>query len=250
MTQQITTDVLTIGYLSGGPEGGLPVLLLHGWPDDPSGWAGVTSAIEHAGFRWAAPWLRGFGPTRFLSADAVRDGTTVAIAQDALELADALGWERFAVIGHDWGGRAAYVLAALAPQRVVSIAALAIGYSPGGRIALPASFAQSRRWWYQWFMTTTGGAGAVKSDPVGFARIQWETWSPTGWFEEAAFERVAESFRNPDWAAITLHGYRSRWQSEPLDPRYQAQRTTVADTEHLGVPALMVQGCADACDPP
>jgi pimeloyl-ACP methyl ester carboxylesterase len=250
MTEQITTDVLTIGYLNGGPERGLPVLLLHGWPDDPSGWAGVTDAIEHAGFRWAAPWLRGFGPTRFLSADAVRDGTTVAIAQDALELADALGWERFAVIGHDWGGRAAYVLAALAPKRVVSIAALAIGYSPRGRIALPASFAQSRRWWYQWFMTTTGGAGAVESDPVGFARIQWETWSPTGWFEEVDFERVAESFHNADWAAITLHGYRSRWQAEPLDSRYDALRATVADTEALRVPTLMIQGGADACDPP
>jgi pimeloyl-ACP methyl ester carboxylesterase len=59
------------------------------------------------------------------------------IAQDALDLADALGWQRFAVVGHDWGSRAAYVLAAVEPQRV---RALAIGYTPHGQIDMPSTF--------------------------------------------------------------------------------------------------------------
>lgn len=209
--KMIRTSLLDVAYESGGPANGRPVLLLHGWPDDATAWRGVTPALEAAGYRWVAPWLRGFGDTRFLSTSTLRDGTGAAIAQDALDVVQVLGWEQFAVVGHDWGGRAAYILAAIAPERVTSITALAIGYAPRGRFTTP-SFAQSRRWWYQWFATTEGGAAAVREDPIGFARLQWETWGPTGWLQEAVFAEVAESFRNPDWAAVTLHGYSSRWQ--------------------------------------
>jgi pimeloyl-ACP methyl ester carboxylesterase len=205
--------------------------------------------LEQKGYRWVAPWLRGFGPTRFLADQSPRDGTGVAIARDALDLMDALGWNRCAVVGHDWGGRAAYILAALAPERVSSITSLAIGYAPRGRFATP-SFEQSRRWWYQWFMTTDAGAAAVRDDPERFARIQWDTWGPTDWFDDAVFAAVAGSFRNPDWVAITLHGYRSRWKPEKLDPRYTSLRDVVDATDLLQVPTLMIQGGADRCDPP
>jgi pimeloyl-ACP methyl ester carboxylesterase len=245
----IKTDLLEIAFDCGGVEDGRPVMLLHGWPDDLTAWRGITPALEQAGFRWVAPSLRGFGRTRFLSDETLRDGTGVAIAQDALDLADALGWDRFAVVGHDWGGRAAYILAAIVPERLSSIASLAIGYAPRGRFVTPP-FEQSRRWWYQWFMMTTGGVAAVREDPTGFARIQWDTWGPTGWLDEATFASVVESFRNPDWTAITLHGYRSRWRAEPLDPRYSHLRSEVDATETLRVPTLMLQGGADCCDPP
>jgi pimeloyl-ACP methyl ester carboxylesterase len=246
---KIATPLLEIEYECGGPEHGSRVLLLHGWPDDPRGWRHVTPFLTEQGYCWVAPWLRGFGPTRFLSESTPRDGTGVALALDALQLADALNWGSFAVVGHDWGGRAAYIMAALAPERVSSIASLAIGYAPRGRFVIP-SFPQSQRWWYQWFMTVEGGAKAVRSDPIEFARLQWETWSPTGWFEPAEFTATAESFRNPDWAAITLNGYRSRWQPEPLDSRYANSRARIDATETLVVPTLMIQGAQDRCDPP
>jgi pimeloyl-ACP methyl ester carboxylesterase len=245
----IATGILDVAFECGGPESGPRVLLLHGWPDDVGGWRKITPALERAGFRWVAPWLRGFGPTRFRSIDTFRDGSGVALAQDAFDLADALEWDRFAVIGHDWGGRAAYTMAALQPERLSAIGALAIGYAPRGRFAIP-SFEQSRRWWYQWFMAVEGGAEAVGRDPIGFARIQWEGWSPPGWFSDGEFETAADSFRNPDWVAITLHGYRSRWRQETLDGRYQRQRDVVAATERLSTPTLMVQGAEDRCDPP
>lgn len=245
----VRTDLLEIGYLSGGPEHGPPLLLLHGWPDDPTGWTGVTPALEGAGYRWYAPWLRGFGQTRFRSSDILRDGSSVAIAQDAFDFADALGIERFAVVGHDWGGRAAYAMAALAPRRLAAMAVLAIGYTPRGRYEVP-SLDQCRRWWYQWLMTSEAGAMKVASDPLGFARTQWDTWSSPGWYTNADFESAASSFDNPDWVAITLHGYRHRWQPEALDARYALQRAEVDATERLGVPTLMIQGGDDRCDPP
>jgi pimeloyl-ACP methyl ester carboxylesterase len=112
------------------------------------------------------------------------------------------------------------------------------------------TYAQSQRWWYQWFLTVDGGAQAFRDDPLSFALCQWQTWSPTGWFDDAEFRRTAESFRNPDWADITLHGYRSRWRSEPLDARYTDARARIDATEKLAVPILMLQGAEDHCDPP
>jgi pimeloyl-ACP methyl ester carboxylesterase len=160
-----------------------------------------------------------------------------------------LGWNQFLVAGHDWGGRAAYIMSALHPDRLIAAASLSIGYSPRGQFVIP-SFAQSRRWWYQWLMTVDGGTDAIRKDPIGFARIQWETWSPPGWFDEAEFAAVAESFKNEDWVDITLNGYRSRWKAERLDPRYDTLRNTLTRTEVLSTPMLMVQGGSDACDPP
>lgn len=245
----LTTDVLEIAYETGGATDGPLVLLLHGWPDDVRGWRGVVTALEHAGFRWVAPWLRGCGPTRFLSRNTIRDGSALALAQDAISLTDGLGCRRFSVVGHDWGARAAYTLAALFPERISAIATLALAYSPRGRFPTP-SFQQSRRWWYQWFMTTDRGAEAVRADPKGFAREQWNTWSPAGWFTDEEFELTAKSFENPDWLDITLNAYRSRWKAELHDERYDSLRTRLGSVETISTSTLMIQGGADMCDPP
>ncbi|MCQ8241555.1 alpha/beta fold hydrolase [Rhizosaccharibacter radicis] len=243
------TGLLDIAYLEGGPPDGPPVLLLHGWPDDPHGLAEVAAGLQHRGYRTIAPWLRGFGSTRFLSDTTLRDGRSLVLAQDALDLLDRLGIGRCSVIGHDWGGRAAYNLAAIAPGRLVSITVLAIGYAPNCRFIMPG-FEQARRWWYQWYMMSDGGAQRVRDDPVGFARLQWDSWSPPHWYDEPSFRRAAESFANPDWAAITLHGYRSRWLPEPVDPRYDEVARRVSAVSRLRVPTLMIQGGEDRCDPP
>ena len=245
----IRTEVLDVAFETGGPRDGLPVLLLHGWPDDIREWRTLTPFLEKAGYHWVAPWLRGFGATRFLYPQTLRDGSGPALAQDATDVADALGFERFSVIGHDWGARTAYTLAALWPERLASIVALSLSYSPGGRFATP-SFEQSQRWWYQWFMATEPGAAAVRKDPIGFARQQWVSWSPTGWFPDDEFEATAGSFKNPDWTAITLHAYRSRWKAEPADTRYLRLKSRLASVETIGTPTLLIQGDADRCNPP
>ena len=246
----IRTDILEIVFEEGGPPDGTPVLLLHGWPDAPRGWNEVSRRLQAEGFRTIAPFLRGSSPTKFLLKKTPRVGAGVALAQDALDLADALGIQNFAVLGHDWGAREAYILAALFPQRVIAIAALALAYQPRGTFSIP-SFDQSRHFWYQWFMCTDGGAAAVRSDPTGFARIQWETWSPSGWFEDKEFARTAESFSSPDWAAITLNAYRARWrQGEAWDSRYDALQDRLSEVEYLQTPTLMIQGLSDYCDSP
>ena len=248
------TTKLEIAYTESGPADGRPVMLVHGWPDAARAWTAVAARLAAAGFRTIVPDLRGAGNTRFLSPDTPRDGSGVALAQDVIDLADALGIDRFDVVGHDWGARTAYTLAALFPGRISRIAGLALQFQPKGAFKLP-HFSQARKFWYQWFMCTDVGAAAVRKDPIGFARIQWETWSPAGhpvaWFDDAEFLRTAESFRSPDWAAITLNAYRARWrQGEAWDGRYDALQNRLAEIEYLGTPTLMIQGLSDYCDAP
>jgi pimeloyl-ACP methyl ester carboxylesterase len=172
------------------------------------------------------------------------------MAQDVIDMANLLGVERFAVIGHDWGARIAYTLAALFPERISSISALALAYQPRGEFHL-GSFVQSKHFWYQFFQCTDAGANAVRRDPIGFARIQWETWSPGGWFNEKDFLAASESFRGPDWAAITLNAYRSRYLAgEVIDHRYDELQQKLRNTVQLKIPALMIQGASDSCDLP
>ena len=156
----------------------------------------------------------------------------------------------FDVVGHDWGARAAYTMAALFPQRVRRIAALALAFQPRGAFELPG-FSQARKFWYQWFMTLDDAPSAIRADPKGFARIQWDTWSPPGWFDDAEFDATARAFDNPDWVPITLNGYRRRWRKdEASDPAYAELYARLATIDRIATPTLMLQGAVDLCDEP
>ena len=242
---QVRTALLEIACERSGPENGRPVLLFHGWPDDVRTYDGVLPALHAAGFRTFVPWLRGFGPTEFLSDKTMRSGQIAAMAQDGLELADALGLERFAIVGHDWGARIAYFLAAVEPTRVSRMVTLSLGWDPG-KLRTPAP-EQARRFWYQWFMATERGAAVVRTDGIAFARFQWDSWSPPGWFDEATFRTTARSFENPDWTDITLHSYRVRWEEAEPDPQFAELEHRQRAVPTIDVPTLLIHGGDDRC---
>jgi pimeloyl-ACP methyl ester carboxylesterase len=238
------TSKLKIAYEAGGPSDGPPVVLLHGWPDDVRTYDRVVPALHAARFRTVAPYLRGFGDTAFISKDAMRSGEIVAMAQDTIDLADALNLQKFAVIGHDWGARIAYALAIAVPQRISRIVTVSVGWQPG---ELPTpSLKQAQAYWYQWFMTTKRGRQVVRSNGKAFARTQWENWSPPGWFSDSDFERTAKSFENPDWPEITCHSYSVRWGEANKDPSYGDLDRLVTAAQSISTPTLMIQGGSDA----
>ena len=243
-----TTPTLKIAYETGGPSDGVPVLLLHGWPDDVRTFDRLVPGLQAAGFRTVAPYLRGFGETTFISKDVMRSGEIVALAQDVIDLVDALNIGKFAVIGHDWGARIAYALAIVIPQRVTRMVTMAVGWQPG-QLPTP-SLKQAQAYWYQWLMATKRGREIVRGNGKAFARIQWNSWSPPGWFDDAEFEQTAKSFENPDWPEITWHSYSVRWGEADKDARYGELDRRINAAQSISVSTLMIQGGSDAVSLP
>ncbi len=249
LTQFARTSLLNVAFEESGPPDGRTVLLLHGWPDDVRAWDRLLPALHQAGWRTLCPYLRGFGPTRFLAAETLRSGQLTALGMDVLELADALGLERFAVVGNDWGARAAFVAGIVAPQRLSHCISLSVGYGtndPGQEISLT----QARNYWYHWYMALPRGERMVREDRLALARLLWTTWAPTWSFSDAEFAATAQAFNNPDWADIVLHSYRHRWGLAAGDPRYDAIEKQMQPLPIFQVPALVIHGQVDGANEP
>lgn len=251
MHRTIRTPLLDIAYLESGPADGPPVVLLHGWPSDVHDWDGVAPALAAEGFRVLVPWLRGFGPTRFLDAATMRSGQQAAIGSDLREFLDALGIGSALLAGYDWGGRAACVVAALWPGRVRGLVTIN-GYAIQdiARSTNPADVEQERRYWYQWYLQTARGAAGVEANRAPFAKKLWRMWSPNWNFSDAEFDATAASFDNPDYPAVTLHSYRHRYGNAPDDPRYADLERQLAALPKIDVPAIVLHGEADDVGPP
>ncbi len=151
----VRTDLLEVGYVEDGPPGGQVVLLLHGFPYDVHSYVDVAPRLADAGFRVVVPYLRGHGPTRFLSAGTPRSGQQAALGADVVALLDALGVERAVLAGYDWGGRAACVVAALWPERCAGLVSVN-GYLVQDIAASGAPLRPELEagFWYFWYFLT------------------------------------------------------------------------------------------------
>jgi pimeloyl-ACP methyl ester carboxylesterase len=247
----VRTSTLEIGYEERGEPAGAPVILLHGFPDDAHAWDAVAPPLAAKGCRVLAPYLRGYGPTRFLDAGAPRMAQQAAIGQDLLDFMDALGLERAALAGYDWGGRAACIVAILAPARVHALVTIG-GYNVQNTLAppKPASASQERANWYQWYFNTERGRLGLETNRREICRLLWGDWSP-GWrFDDATFERTAAAFDNPDFVPVVIHSYRHRHRNAPGDPRFDAIERRLAERPRIEVPSVILQGRDDTVDPP
>lgn len=247
----IRTPTLEIAYLESGPPDGVLVILLHGWPSDVHDYDQVAPTLAAAGHRVLVPYLRGYGPTRFLDPATPRSGQQAALGADLRDFMDALGLPDALLAGYDWGGRAACVTAALWPERVralVSITGYNIQNIPlSGR---PAPAAQEYRYWYQWYLHTERGRAGLAQDRRGFCRLLWQLWSPNWAFDDATFEATATSFDNPDFVDVTVQSYRHRYSEAPGDPAFDALEARLAEQPKITVPTIVLHGAADGVGPP
>src|SRR5579863_7429896 len=249
--KHVLTSTLDIAYEESGNPDGAPVFLLHGWPYDPRCYDEVVPALAAAGCRVIVPYLRGFGATRFLSAETPRSGQQAALGNDLRELMDALAVERAVLAGYDWGGRAACVVAALWPERVRSLVA-GNGYSIQDitGAANPQAPAQERRFWYQWYFQTERGRRGLAANRRALCRLLWELWSPHWRFADATFARSAASFDNPDFVVVTIQSYRHRYGHAAGDPALEDIERRLAELPKIAVPTIALQGEADGVLPP
>jgi pimeloyl-ACP methyl ester carboxylesterase len=243
------TPTLDIAYEESGPSDGTPVFLMHGFPYDPRAFDGVVPLL--AGCRVLVPYLRGYGPTRFLSPNTMRSGEQAALGNDLRELMDALAIERAVLCGYDWGGRAACIVAALWPERV-------IGLVTGGGYnmhdvkgsAKPASAEQEHRYWYQYYFCTERGRAGLSENRRAIAKLLWKLWSPNWTFDDATFEASARSFDNPDFVDVVIHSYRVRYGYVPGDPALAAIEEKLVMKPKIAVPTITLQGEAAGTVPP
>lgn len=247
--KSIDTTLLRVGYEEWNAQGERTVVLLHGWPDSPRCWSGVAPVLAQAGWRVLAPALRGFSPTRFLRADTPRTGQLSALGRDLLEFIDALQLQRPALVGHDWGARAAANACGLRAGVASHLVLLSIGYGTNSPDQ-PLGLSMARNYWYHWYMATPRGERTVREDGRAFAKIMWDTWAPAGWYSEEEFAATAAAFDNADWADVTLHSYRHRWGHAPSDPYYAADEAALHPAPVLDVPTLVLHGAADTVNHP
>jgi pimeloyl-ACP methyl ester carboxylesterase len=246
----VRTRTLEIGYEAHGNPDGTPVVLLHGFPDDARAFDDVAPALATAGCRVLVPYLRGYGPTRFLDSNEPRMAQQAAIGQDLLEFMAALRLAPAALAGYDWGGRAACISAILAPERVRALVTIG-GYNVQNTVtpAPPASAKAERSYWYQWYFNTERGRQGLEQNRRDICRLLWQEWSPTWRFEPVAFERTAPSFDNPDFVAVVIHSYRHRHGNAPGDGRLDAIERRLAERPAITVPTVILHGADDTVGP-
>jgi pimeloyl-ACP methyl ester carboxylesterase len=250
MTKTVDAGVLRVAYEEYGPAGGWPCIMEHGFPYDVHAYTETAPLLAEAGARVIVPYLRGYGPTRFLSSDTLRSGEQAALGADLKALMDALGIECAVLGGYDWGGRAACIVAALWPERVEAlVSGSSYNIQDIARSLEPAPPAEEAAFWYQYYFHSERGRRGLERNRADVARLLWRMWSPTWKFNDAAFERSAAAFDNPDFVEVVIHSYRHRYGLVPGDPAYAVIETRLGAQPRIGVPAITIDGDADGVDP-
>ena len=241
--KQINAGVLNVGYTEAGPSDGRTVILLHGWPYDIHSYVDVAPLLASAGYRVIVPYLRGYGSTRFLSSETLRNGQQSVVALDIIALMDALKISKAIIAGFDWGARTADIVAALRPERckaLVSVSGYLIGSQESGKVPLPPQ--AELEWWYQYYFATERGRAGYDKYRHDFAKLIWQIASPKWDFDDATFERSAASFDNPDHVSIVIHNYRWRLGLAEGEPKYDELEQRLAQAPDITVPTITLEG--------
>ena len=249
--KQVEAGVLNVGYAEAGPANGAPVILLHGWPYDIYSFVDVAPALASAGYRVIVPYIRGYGSTRFLSSETMRNGQPSAVAFDMIALMDALKIEKPILAGFDWGARTADIIAALRPERckaLVSVSGYLIGSQESGRMPLPPS--AELQWWYQFYFATDRGRDGYDKYRHDFSKLIWRLASPKWNFDDATYDRSAAAFENPDHVSVVIHNYRWRLGLAEGEAKYDDLEKKLADAPVIAVPTITMEGDANGAPHP
>ena len=249
-TASIRTSTLEIAYEDSGPQSGAPVLLMHGWPYGPRVYDAVVPRLVDAGCQTIVPYLRGFGPTRFLSPETPRSGQQAALGDDLRQLMDALDIRQAVLVGYDWGGRAACIVAALWPERVRALVT-GNGYNIQdiANSGAPAAPEQEMRYWYQYYFHLERGRAGLRANRREICRLLWRLWSPHWEFDEETFRQTAADWDNPDFVDVTIQSYRHRYGNAPGDPTLEPIEQALAAQPAISVPTIVLHGEANGVTP-
>jgi pimeloyl-ACP methyl ester carboxylesterase len=244
--KHIPAGVLDVAYDEAGAPDGSVVIQLHGFPYDIRAFDEVTPRLVAAGCRVITPYLRGYGPTRFLAADTLRSGQQAVLGSDLLALMDALEIPEAVLGGYDWGGRAACIVAALWPERVRGLASCN-GYNIQNIAGStrPGAPDMEHRLWYQYYFHTARGQAGLAANHHAFCKLLWQLWSPNWRFADAVYDETAVSFENPDFVDVVIHSYRHRYGLVAGDPGVEDIEARLAKRPLIAVPTVAMDGGGD-----
>jgi len=244
--KKIRAGVLEIFYAEFGQSDGQPVFLMHGFPYDIHAYAEVAPILSNAGCRVIVPYLRGYGPTRFLNEHTPRSGEQAALGADLLALMDALQIQQALLAGYDWGGRAACVVAALWPERCSGLVSFnSYNIQNIAQAMVPDLPENEHRLWYQYYFHSERGRAGLEKDRRAVTHLLWKLWSPTWSFSEETFSRTAAAFDNPDFVNVVIQSYRHRFGLVEGDPAYAEIEARLAKQPAISVPSITFDGGDD-----
>jgi pimeloyl-ACP methyl ester carboxylesterase len=243
----IRTSTTLIGYLDEGPRDGFPVMLLHGFPDSPAGWDEVVAALPDD-LRVIRPYLRGCGPTLVIDVETAGGTQVAALARDVLDLADGLGLERFLLVGHDWGARAAHAVAVLAPDRLSGLITMSTAYGPMRELSAIERFDHARAGWYRWWLCTEQGERAFRDAPFDLVDHAYVTWSPGFRLMRREAEQLDRDLDNEQFVDHVVHYFRHRSGVAPGAPRYVQDQALLDEWPKIWVPTTFLYGVEDQCE--
>jgi pimeloyl-ACP methyl ester carboxylesterase len=241
---------LCIAYEESGNVDGMTVILLHGFPYDIRAYDEVTKHLQTENCRIIVPYLRGFGPTRFLSPGTIRSGQQAALANDLIALMDSLSIQKAIVGGYDWGGRACCIVSALFPERIIGLVSMA-GYNIQNiaKYSEPVAPEIEMLNWYQFYFHSERGREGLTKYRKELCRLLWSSWSPTWKFDDDTFEATAVSFNNPDFVEVVVHSYRHRYGLANGDPKFETIEQSLQKQPAIKVPAIILDAEADGVEP-
>ena len=240
----LKTDKLNISYFEIGNENSIPVFLMHGFPYDIYAYKDVVEILKKHDLRIIVPYLRGFGPTKFLNKSLLRSGEQAALGKDLIDLMDGLNIKKAILAGYDWGGRAACIVAALYPQRCIGLISCN-GYNIQNikiDSITPDKPENEKNYWYQYFFHTKRGFNSLTKNRNDLIKFLWKTWSPTWKFSKKDFELSQESFQNPDFVDVVIHSYKHRYGLVDGDKSYSNIENKLSLTPKIKVPTITIDG--------
>lgn len=246
----INTEDLCIAYEESGTIDGTPIILMHGFPYDVRTYDEVTIRLLSEKCRIIVPYLRGYGPTKFLSASTMRSGQQAALASDLIGLMDALSIQKAIVGGYDWGGRACCIVSALYPERIIGLVSMA-GYNIQNipKFQQPDIPEIEILNWYQFYFHSERGRLGLTKYRKELCKLLWQNWSPTWKFTNETYEATAASFDNPDFVDVVIHSYRHRYGLAKGDPKFEPIEQKLLSQPKIRVPSIIVDAAEDGVDP-
>jgi pimeloyl-ACP methyl ester carboxylesterase len=246
----INAGDLCIAFEESGNVDGTTILLMHGFPYDIRTYDEVINHLLTENCRVIVPYLRGYGPTKFLSADTMRSGQQAALAKDLIALMDALSIEKAIVGGYDWGGRACCIVSALYPERIIGLVSVS-GYNIQdiAKYSEPDLPEIEMLNWYQYYFHSERGRIGLTKYRKELCKLLWCNWSPNWKFDDETYEASAVSFNNPDFVEVVVHSYRHRYGLAIGDPRLETIEQALQKQPKIKIPAIILDPDTDGVEP-